>query len=622
MLPRWMMVPRWMLPILIVGILVLSLPATTPRAHGDEIDVLIEQLGDESYIVRSSAANRLQRIGLKAFDRLYQSQFRSEIEIAMTSRRLISNLMVNWSLPSDSKDVREALDQYGRQSDADRKNRIELLAGLPDRGGTVALARLVRYEMSGRLSAAAAMAILQQYPREDLKRRAELAAEIQRIMGDADRVAATWMIVYADDLIGNRFDQNSWQRFIANHRQRVDLAATDQASRASVLEMIQTVAVHAGRMNDKPAAIELVMANLDLITPKTAALSDMATWAIDHELFVIVDKLRERFEPLFSGNAMLSYAAAEAAIRQGDEPTGRTLADQASKMPEIPGPDQIDALQPRELQVLLMRHSVTAARLVSRGLYHWALREYQSVIDAVPIDNSTSVNCRLEAANLLSELGRHADVIELLEPLVDRVEKDRDMRRITPLMRQDQAISGMLLYHQAELSIEQGNIAEACEKLQKAYDIDQNNIDVLIRMYRLEHDQAWRETVLRQVNTKIREYEILIAQTAGRGNFLMGRAGLEPADAYNNYAWLVSNTEGNFERALKLSLRSIEQTEPGDTQAAAARMDTCARCYFALGQIDQAIAMQRRAIMRMPHSPPLQQQLDVFKKARDESPSR
>ena len=76
----------------------------------------------------------------------------------------------------------------------------------------------------------------------------------------------------------------------------------------------------------------------------------------------------------------------------------------------------------------------------------------------------------------------------------------------------------------------------------------------------------------------------------------------------NHYAWLVANTEGDQHLALQYSKRSLRLT-PGN----AAQMDTCARCYYAIGNLDAAIAMQQRAVDLEPHSPPLRRQLALFK---------
>src|SRR5690606_21432715 len=82
------------------------------------------------------------------------------------------------------------------------------------------------------------------------------------------------------------------------------------------------------------------------------------------------------------------------------------------------------------------------------------------------------------------------------------------------------------------------------------------------------------------------------------------------AEFYNQYAWLISNTEGDKRKALQYSLRSLELVpdEP-------AQLDTAGRCYFALDDLENALRVQRRAVKLMPHSPPLVRQLAEFEAA-------
>ena len=82
------------------------------------------------------------------------------------------------------------------------------------------------------------------------------------------------------------------------------------------------------------------------------------------------------------------------------------------------------------------------------------------------------------------------------------------------------------------------------------------------------------------------------------------------AEHYNQYAWLISNTEGDQQQALQYSLRSLELS-PNEP----ALLDTAGRCYFAIGDLENALRVQRRAVKLMPHSPPLTRQLAEFEAA-------
>ena len=81
----------------------------------------------------------------------------------------------------------------------------------------------------------------------------------------------------------------------------------------------------------------------------------------------------------------------------------------------------------------------------------------------------------------------------------------------------------------------------------------------------------------------------------------------------NQYAWLVANTVGNKEKALKYSLESL------DISNDSAKMDTCARCYFALNDYDNAMRMQKLALKQSPYSPPLLRQLQLIEDAIESS---
>lgn len=93
----------------------LTLPAgdlTSDRAPS-EVSRLIERLGSDSYATRMRAKEKLQRLGLEAFDELHNAQFHSDYEIAMAASDLVSSLQVSWSKETDPPEVREALDEYG-----------------------------------------------------------------------------------------------------------------------------------------------------------------------------------------------------------------------------------------------------------------------------------------------------------------------------------------------------------------------------------------------------------------------------------------------------------------------------------------------------------------------------
>jgi tetratricopeptide (TPR) repeat protein len=85
---------------------------------------------------------------------------------------------------------------------------------------------------------------------------------------------------------------------------------------------------------------------------------------------------------------------------------------------------------------------------------------------------------------------------------------------------------------------------------------------------------------------------------------------IELATASNQMAWLIANTTGDYDEAVQASHRSLELRP--DT---AAYYDTLGRCYFAKGDLPNAIKYQKQALRLEPHSGQMHRQLEKFEKA-------
>jgi tetratricopeptide (TPR) repeat protein len=122
-------------------------------------------------------------------------------------------------------------------------------------------------------------------------------------------------------------------------------------------------------------------------------------------------------------------------------------------------------------------------------------------------------------------------------------------------------------------------------------------------MYRLQDaDAEWRESVRK----KIREL----------ADRMQHEIDENPNDAsgYNQWAWLVSNTEGDYKQAISYSKRSLELNKHGDS-GAASFLDTLGRCYYAVGDYENAIKYERQAIAKVEHMQVMHRQLALFEKA-------
>ncbi len=216
-------------------------PAGLLAAEAD-VPQLIEQLGHPSYAARVRARETLERLGLQAFDDLHAAQYYSDVEVATTARYLVSSLLVSWSTESDPPGVREALHEYGAQSETERQNRMDRLAELPGRQGLAALVRLARFETSLKLSREAALAVMRGPMTEDEAVRKAQAETIREVLGRNERQAAQWLRVYAEDLEQGEYAAEKWKTLVAQQRQAVDQGGDSLTTRPAVLELIRVCA--------------------------------------------------------------------------------------------------------------------------------------------------------------------------------------------------------------------------------------------------------------------------------------------------------------------------------------------------------------------------------------------
>jgi cytochrome c-type biogenesis protein CcmH/NrfG len=104
--------------------------------------------------------------------------------------------------------------------------------------------------------------------------------------------------------------------------------------------------------------------------------------------------------------------------------------------------------------------------------------------------------------------------------------------------------------------------------------------------------------------------------------------------SYNQLAWLVANTEGDFDEAVKMSLKSVElirarlaeelSTHHREvainilSEALGGHLDTLAHCYAAKKDFDNAVKTQTEAARLIPHQQQIARKLELFRKLQSE----
>ncbi len=585
-----------------------------------EVAALIEALGDDSYIVRSRAREQLQQLGLEAFDELQAAQFHPDSEILSAARYLINSVQVSWSKESDPAEVREALFEYGAQDTDERGSRIRRIASLPDRQGLAALARLTRFESDLALSRQAALALIKQPMKPSKTQCQHDSQRITEILKDSQRQAVQWLRVYANDLKNQGYSVDQWRALIKKQRREIDAGTSDTSNRDSVLELVRTCAGRAVKLNHRDEALKLAAEHMDLISPTTRNLIDACNWATDIQLHEFVLRLQKKNARMFSDDPRLLYAAAEAQRSGGNVEKAQQWAKEALAMNPFPKKDSDDdsdddanddQLSDSDVEDIAKAHIELANALSQRGLYDWAENEYRLVMGTVPVTSLSGANARRKLGLMLGELLRHRKAIVVYKPLIDRLRKDS--RMVSKLIQNrisTRYLESQFEYHQAMVAKEDNDLAASRRLLKHSLDLLPENMDVLIEMYRTEGDEEWKTLVKRLINSQTRRIRGTIAQQENQLRIFPQRPDLmdDLALSLNDYAWLVSNTTGDYEDALKASKRSLKLT-PDD----AAKIDTCARCYMTLGRLDEALEMQSQAAKLEPHSPPMARQLQQIK---------
>ncbi len=151
--------------------------------------------------------------------------------------------------------------------------------------------------------------------------------------------------------------------------------------------------------------------------------------------------------------------------------------------------------------------------------------------------------------------------------------------------------------------------------LEQAYKLDDTNADIIIAMYRASVGNVERRAVAREaIQQRCRVLEQSIDDYPYPAYYA--------SNYYNEWAWLVSNTEGDFDKAVRYSHKSLDlfaermamdrELKPQDR---AGLLDTLGRCYFAAGDYESALKYQTEAVEYEPHLRVLRRQLKEFRKA-------
>jgi hypothetical protein len=639
--------------------------AAVPTMDPARIPKLIQLLGDPQYTVRETAQAELSRFGVDAFDLLTEAANHSDIEIASRANYLLRLILIRIESDADSPQVKRILQGYSLSDEEGRFAKAVKLAGLVHNEGLAPLCRLVRYEKSILMSKQCALLVLGQTT-ANAEEREQRAKVIDRELATSSRPGALWLRCYLRLNNDPAAAIAEWQKFFD-----AEIAALKKVEGQTSSDIVMALGRHEAdwllERNQKDDATAVMRKMVAVERGNPATLIELSDWLLQLDAIGPQAELIGRFATAFKSDPKLLYFVAETRTREGNAAEAEKTAKTASNLIAA------DSLNER-LQL--------AANLQQRGLFAWSEREYRRLIrdsqeqegetaeepEKAKEDESTpakpaeelkkinedrlaegkaplnrelnpaqpaasarparpaketeeSIAARFYCSSMLHDLDRDQEAADLLKPIVDAINADpnvaQKLQSATPLTS-NQLRARVSFYMACHFQRVKDTDQEwTC--LKNAHTLEANDGDVLIAMYRATgKDKAQRQDVTE-----------FIEQAAEQ---LTRRINSQPDDetAYNEYAWLIGNTVGDYDKAIAYSQKSIDLTMdrrreldgfdetlslwPGSLdREPAAFIDTLAHCYAGKGDFENAVKHQSHAAKLEPHSMAIVHALDEFK---------
>jgi len=564
-------------------------PAIKAADHEPSVIELIQQLGDDQYAVRRRAEEELIRLGPEAFDPLRAAEDDSDLEVAERARYIVARMRVDWVRPDDPAEVRRIMARYGDLSEGEREKRISRLNELKNGEGLPAICRIIRMERSPEMARRAALAVLNRESAE--AEPASIADACRHELGLSERPPVAWIKLWLREQTDRRATLADW-----NAALEAEAALLKEESPETNLEIVHALMERRlemchelGLVDETTAALLRMVA---LRGEETAEQSDSSLgwamrWIIQRQRWDVLDQVHQQRREQVHGNRRLLYYLAGAFSRAGRDEQASKLADQAFEM---------KADSPEE-------RAIDASSLAEIGFVDWAEREFERALEELPVISAASLAARREWAVWLHDREKYKRAAEVIQEFFDAGKQDPPaMRKVVQDLEGRVDLGGIRArgeYYRACYYESRQEYDRQRESLEKAWKYSQDDPDVLIAMYRWKSaDDAFRDQTRQLIQQMSQKHMALIEEYP------------EVPFLYNQRAWLVSNTEGDYAQAVEHSLRSLE-LEPDEPSY----LDTLGRCYFAAGDLENAVKAQRKAVELAPHYQIMQRQLKQFEEA-------
>lgn len=606
-----MLWPRALRPFCVVGSAVVSTVVLALPGHaagGADIAALVDQLGDTRPAVREQATEDLANLGSAAADELLRAaESPDDLERALRARWLIDRLPL--TLPSDPPAVTAILERFPKLDVTERIRRMHVLLRLEDVTGIEPLARVARLERSPAVAEIAAALLAREWtPGDPLW--PSVAAGVVAGLGESRRPPAAFLEAV---VAGSRAASDDERRRAADAAATPlaviagshsggatrlaelgdpDEAVVDAADAVRILRRsLILMRLAAGQRSEARAeAARLFESTRDGEEPDLAAM-DLA-WLADHGMPDAVDLLDDRLAGPEPPRPLVAYAAAVARRRLGDEAGAEALVSRARA-----ALDADDSPTSSRLQAAII--------LARWGAVDWSLAEHA----AIQADAETSVGMlalsATIAAEVLNEQDRCAEAAGMLRTLLEGpLRRDGIDQALMQVARDPAGVRSRMLYFEARAAAAAGDPTGERRLLEESLAAYEKDVDTLIAVYRVAAgDEPRRAAIRPRIAKALAAIKDEIAAVP------------EDATGYNEYAWLVSNTEGDVAEAKAFAKRALEISFDS-----AGYLDTLAHCQAAAGDLANAVRTQSLAVRREPHNRMLRKNLERFEALAKASP--
>jgi tetratricopeptide (TPR) repeat protein len=356
------------------------------------------------------------------------------------------------------------------------------------------------------------------------------------------------------------------------------------------------------RQGKDQEVIDVIRRTFTLLNGTPEQVKELVQWLIHAQKFEFVLEVAQKFDMMFAQSPELLYRLAETQLKLGKTAEAQATAERAL------------AVNPENLE----EHRLVGSKIQELGLHEWAEREYRFIIKSAPAGSVLDFGARFLLSELLHDQLKEQEAADTLKPVCDLMDKDESAKETCGRARREpDGVYSRMNYFYACAAAEQQKFADVEARLNQAIAKDPTDADALIALFRLPNQSDERKAKTKAlIDSTVTEFRRTLdnyqraAEGAPTGE-LQTAYNFNVALMCNQLAWLIGNTYGDFDEAVRLSHRSLELRPdyPG-------YLDTLGRCYYAAGDLDKAVKFQAQAVKLDPNSGQMRRQLALFEKDR------